>query len=482
MPKSRKLQSVPDTLIIERMRFENPWWASGEIEDDFSPKKPRPYFELFQPLVETLSVRRAVVLMGPRRVGKTVMMHHSISRLIENGQSPRKICYINIENPIYNNIGLERLFELSRKGVGDLESEGWFVFFDEIQYLKDWEVHLKVLVDSYPRAKFIASGSAAAALRMKSLESGAGRFTEFLLPPLTFHEFISLKGKERIIVESQIEWNGDLKRFYSTTDISELNRHFVDYVNFGGYPEVIFSEEIRSNPSRFIRRDIIDKVLLRDLPSLYGIQNVQELNSFFTTLAYQTAQEVSLEALSNASGVDKNQIRKYLEYLEAAFLIRTVHRVDNSGRRFKRASLFKVYLTNPSLRSALFSPLASTDDLFGSVVETAVIAQWMHRDWFTPVYARWNRGEVDMVGLGAKNHKPVWALEVKWSNRYFNDPSKLSALLWFCTKNDLDSAMVTTIDGDGIVDYRGVKLYFVPSAMYAYVVGANTLNSKREKN
>ena len=52
-------------------------------------------------------------------------------------------------------------------------------FFDEIQYLKNWEIHLKSLVDRNRRTKFIASGSAAAALRMKSIESGAGRFSDF---------------------------------------------------------------------------------------------------------------------------------------------------------------------------------------------------------------------------------------------------------------------------------------------------------------
>ena len=75
-------------------------------------------------------------------------------------------------------------------------------------------------------------------------------------------------------------------------------------------------------------------MLLRDLPSLYGIQDIQELNSLFTTLAFNSADEVSLEALSKDSGVSKNTLKKYIEYLEAAFLIRKVHRVDENARRF----------------------------------------------------------------------------------------------------------------------------------------------------
>jgi uncharacterized protein len=119
-------------------------------------------------------------------------------------------------------------------------------------------------------------------------------------------------------------------------------------------------------------------LLLRDLPSLYGIQDIQELNSLFTMLAYNTAGEVSLEGLSQNSGVAKNTIKRYVEYLESAFLIKVVHRVERSAKRFKRANFFKVYLTNPCMRSALFSPLDPSSDEMGNLVETGVFSQWFH--------------------------------------------------------------------------------------------------------
>lgn len=78
MSKTIKLKPISKDLIIERMRFENPWWVSASIDRDYSQLPRRPYFNLFFPLVNETDVRRAVVLMGPRRVGKTVMMHHAI--------------------------------------------------------------------------------------------------------------------------------------------------------------------------------------------------------------------------------------------------------------------------------------------------------------------------------------------------------------------------------------------------------------------
>lgn len=475
------IREISKKQVLDRIRFENPWWIDGKIEDDYQQMPRRLYFELFKPLVYERDIRRAVVLMGPRRVGKTVMLYHMVQDMIESGIDPMKIIFITIENPIYNKIGLEQLFSFAKEATGLDDKHNWHIIFDEIQYCRDWEVHLKSLVDSYRKDKFIVSGSAAAALKFASNESGAGRFTDFMLPPLTFNEYISLKGLDKLIKKIDFTWNGTNSDFYSTTHLDELNRHFTDYINFGGYPEVIFSEKIQANPGRYIRQDIVDKVLLRDLPGLYGISDTRELNSLFTTIAYNSGGEFSLETLSKQSQVPKNTLKKYIEYLEAAYLIKQVKRIDQSGKRFKRDNFFKIYLTNPSLRSALFSPISSTDEMMGHMVETAIFAQWMHRDWFTPWYARWSNGEVDMIGLSS-NLKPQWALEIKWSDRYFENPKELRSLIKFCLENDLQNPMVTSISKEGNVDHDGLTIQFIPSSSYAYTVGKITLEMRKMNN
>ena len=473
------LREISKAQVLDRIRFENPWWVDGSIEEDYKQMPRRLYFQLFKPLAYERDIRRAVVLMGPRRVGKTVMLYHLVQDLIDQGYNAKKIIFITIENPIYNNITLERLFSLAKEATGLEDKDDWLIIYDEIQYCRDWEVHLKLLVDSYRKDKFIVSGSAAAALKFASNESGAGRFTDFLLPPLTFHEYISLKGLDHIIQPATKNWAGLTIPFYTSSYIDELNRHFVDYINFGGYPEVIFSHKIQANPGRYIRQDIVDKVLLRDLPSLYGISDTRELNSLFTTIAYNSGNEFSLETLSRQSQVKKDTLKKYIIYLEAAYLIKKVKRIDQSGKRFKRDNFFKIYLTNPSLRSALFSPMSSTDELMGSMVETAIFAQWMHRESFTPLYARWSNGEVDIVRLN-KLLKPSLAIEIKWSDRYFQRPKELKSLVKFCIENQLESPIVTTISKEGQKEYKNLNIHYYPAASYAYTVGRNTLDYKME--
>jgi len=232
------------------------------------------------------------------------------------------------------------------------------------------------------------------------------------------------------------------------------------------------SEEARKDPRRYVREDILDKVLMRDLPSLYGIRDIQELYSLFSYLAYHTGSELSLDELSKNSGVAKNTIKKYIEYLEAAFLIKTIQRVDYNGARFKRKTFFKVYLTNCSLRSALFAPLKTSDGEIGSLVETAIFSQWQPDRFRQLYYARWKTGEIDIVGLDSHS-RPEWAKEIKWSNGYVDKPGDLRSAVNFCVKNKLKRLGVTTIDKTAKRNLDGMDIYFQPAALYAYTVGKN---------
>lgn len=473
---------IPTEKIIERLQYENPWWITREIPKFYSQMSKRLYFELFYPFVVETEVRRAVVLMGPRRVGKTVMMYHAIDQLIKDKNNAQKIFFIGIDNPIYVNLGLQEILDLCKEAVKANDFKNCFIFFDEIQYLKDWERHLKVLVDTYPETNFIVSGSAAAALKWHSTESGAGRFTDFMLPPLTFQEFIYLKDKNHLIQKDFIQYGEKKISYRLPLNIDELNDEFIQYLNFGGYPEVVLSEKIQRDMGRYIKNDIVDKVLLRDLPSLYGIKDVQELNRFFTYIAYNTGNEFSYETMSKESGIQKETLKKYLEYLEAAFLIKVLNKVDINAKRLKRVTSFKVYLTNPSLRTALFSPIKATDDEMGNMVETAILSQWMHRENLDLTYARWKdgrkEGEVDLVLVDDKKFKPVWGVEIKWSNRYFEKPQELSSLIQFCKSNNFKSSLVTSIDKLGVKEISDILFTFLPASVYAYNIGDNTLKMK----
>ena len=451
---------ITEVEIIKRLAFDNPWWETGEIDENRRNWPRRAYFAGFMHLVQQAEVNRAVVLMGPRRVGKTVMLTQSIQKLIDDGIDANHVFYVAVDTPTYTGVSLEQLLLWFMDIHGHERSDQLFVLYDEIQYHPDWERHLKSLVDSFPAMRFVASGSAAAALKMKSVESGAGRFTDFLLPPLNFAEFLRFTGIEEALTDYE----------NNKYDVDGLNEAFVDYVNFGAFPEAVLKQEVRAHMDRFVANDIVDKVLLRDLPSLYGIADTQELKRFFTVLAYNTGEEVSLEGLAQASGVAKNTLRKYLDYLEAAFLIHRLHRIDRNARRFKRVTHFKVYLSNPCIRAALFGPVTSDSQAMGHLAETAYVAQ-MPSSWVSSYcfYARWSNGEVDLVSMDDEIRRPERAEDIKWSDRPADRPQEeLTSLISFCEMNGLSEANVFVKSRITEIEIQGVNLIFSPLSIRCY--------------
>lgn len=453
-----KFLNIPKNTLLTGLDKYNPWWKDHSYDSPFL--KTRVYFNSFKKLVLDSKIQRAIILMGPRRVGKTVMLSQLVSKALKNNRfSPKNIFFISVDDPLYNKIPLEELLNLFQNTIqSNQKNVKQLVIFDEIQYLKNWENHLKVLTDKYPNIKFVASGSSAAVLKRKSDESGAGRFTDFFLPSLTFKEFIDFSNKTRL------------------NNINELNKEFINYINFGGYPEPILNKEIQKNIQRFIGQDIIDKVLLRDLPNLYGIQDIQELNSLLTMTAFNSAQEINLEELSKRSHIAKNTILKYLQYLEASFLIKRVYRIDDTGKHLQRARHFKVYLANPSMYPALFGKIDENNDNIGNIVETAIFSQHFHSTYFLRRlhYARWKTNnqekEVDLVLVDAR-YKPNVLLEIKWSDRHYKNPGTLKGLVSMAVKNKLKKVWVTTKTKQGEMMYKNIEIMFIPCVVLCENVG-----------
>lgn len=460
--------SISEDDIASRLRGDNPWWA-GPIDRARTPYnlRKRAYYEALKRLVSR-DVNRAVILLGARRVGKTTLLRQFIGEASNTGAFG-PVLFASVDTPTYSGMALERFLQFFERESPHDPNVARLVVFDEIQYLADWERHLKALVDRYPATKFIASGSAGAALKRKSDESGAGRFTDFTLPPLTFAEFLAFSGSEESLIR---EVRGTGLSRYQTPDIASLNRSFIDYMNFGGYPEVVVSRDVQADLTQTVGRDIVDKVLLRDLPSLYGIQNIPELNRLFTMLAFNTGQEVGLDALSQGSGVAKNTIARYVDYLETAFLIYRVRRVDDSAKHFERQRGFKVYLTNPSMRAALFGLVKEGDNSLGALAETAAFCQWLHSPDIRNIhYARWGTGEVDIVHLNPATGKPTWAYDVKWSDRAVSRREECSALLSFASRAGVSAVGISTLTVLKNETIDGIDLKFFPLAVQCYALG-----------
>ncbi len=243
-------------------------------------------------------------------------------------------------------------------------------------------------------------------------------------------------------------------------------------MNTGGFPKNFLAEGAEA---RALDGDgLIDKVLHKDLAGLHGINDTRELIRLFTVLARNTGLEVSIEGLTKAMGVAKNTIRKYLDYLEHAFLIRRVARVDRSAKRFRRAVAFKVYLTSPCLYAALFGPVDPGDEVFPRLAETALVSQWLGSEaCATLAYASWRGGAIDLLSLGPDGGKPSHVYEIDWSDDYAPDgkkadlgPRRLAAFVEATNRDAKTYVLTHESTRQGTIG--GIDVTLVPLSLYAY--------------
>jgi predicted AAA+ superfamily ATPase len=100
------MKAISDQEVMEHIKRLNGWWDSPDNPDPVIDKlKPRAYLPAVYDLVARTNVRRAVVLLGPRRVGKTILIHHMIDRLLRDGVPPTCIAYVEVDNPLLHGSG-----------------------------------------------------------------------------------------------------------------------------------------------------------------------------------------------------------------------------------------------------------------------------------------------------------------------------------------------------------------------------------------
>ena len=149
---------VSDDQVIKVLRQYNTWWRNvSEVKEESKPQRRLAYYKALE-MMKHKTLRRFVVLSGARRVGKTTIMYQMIDNLLEEGINPRNILYISFDNPIIKLVNVEKVLSIY-ESLYPLDGTK-YVFFDEVQYMEDWELWLKVIYDSRKDFRLTATGSA----------------------------------------------------------------------------------------------------------------------------------------------------------------------------------------------------------------------------------------------------------------------------------------------------------------------------------
>lgn len=392
--------------ILKVLTAFNPWWKTGAVNPKMTKTYKRFAFHEAMKRLDQNDLRRIVVLTGTRRVGKTTIQYQMIDTLLKRGIDPAKIVFISMDHPMLKLSGVNDVLEAYHENI--YADQDVYYFFDEIQYAQDWDRWLKMIYDMQPDTNVVATGSASPALVKGNQESGAGRWTVIQVPTMSFYEYCELLDLERPQLPKTLKMTQMLhmtqpERSRIMMQLQKVQNHFNRYLQVGGFPELALSDnDIMAQ--QIMREDVVDKVLKRDLPSLYNLRNATELERIFLYLCNVSSEIVSIEAIAKElSGVSRPTVENYIQYLESANLIYLSLPVDMAGKKILKASP-KIYIADAAIRNAvLMDESLLTDPIeMGKIVETAVykhVAAFYYQQATSVGYYRGGRKgkEIDIV-------------------------------------------------------------------------------------
>ena len=392
--------------ILKVLTAFNPWWKTGAVNPKMTKTYKRFAFHEAMKRLNQIDLRRIVVLTGTRRVGKTTIQYQMIDTLLKRGISPEKIVFISMDHPMLKLSGINDVLETYHENI--YADQDVYYFFDEIQYAQEWDKWLKTIYDMQPDTNVVATGSASPALIKGNQESGAGRWTVIQVPTMSFYEYCELLELDRPQLPETLKMTQMLhmtqpERSRIMMQLQKVQKHFTRYLQIGGFPELALSDNDMI-AQQIMREDVVDKVLKRDLPSLYNLRNATELERIFLYLCNVSSEIVSIEAIAKElSGVSRPTVENYIQYLESANLIYQSLPVNMAGKKILKASP-KIYIADAAIRNAVLmdESLLSDSIEMGKIVETAVykhVAAFYYQQATSVGYYRGGRKgkEIDIV-------------------------------------------------------------------------------------
>lgn len=405
--------------ILRLLNDFNPWWRQAY----FPPERDLPHRKCYKKLEDGLYVRQILALTGLRRTGKSTIAKQLIGKLLgEAGASPINACYFLFDEA--PNLRAETLDEVIRTYVEVIRKENVsnprervYIFLDELQYVDSWSSVIKRFYDLSQNYKFIITGSSSLFISKKVSESLAGRIFEYKIPPLDFEEYLYLQGiphhrffsLEEVINTPIIEIQAEL----ATSSIKMLPL-FSIYLQKGQFPELIQFREPQQI-KKYLVDSVIKKVIYHDLPQLFNIENTDDLNTIFTTVARETGNLLEYQNLARETAISQSTIKRYISHLKEAFLVDIIYNYTKKHRQARR-QLKKGYVASTNFTSILYGWEGAGVDFapfIGHLAETYIYALLCFR-YDNIFFWRKQEKEIDFLVDGPQGQLFV---EVKYQNR-----------------------------------------------------------------
>ncbi len=339
--------------------------------------------EITDQVIDSLKPNKVVLILGARRTGKTELMKRILNSV--KGKS----LILNGDDLSSHSLLEERTTENYVSLIGDNK----IVVIDEAQKIENIGLKLKLMVDTVPSVKILASGSSAFDLSNKLGEPLTGRKRTFNLFPISQSEY----SKTESIVETK----------------SKLKERLI----FGSYPELLQLNS-RNEKSMYLT-ELINSYLLKDILEFDGLRNAKKILDLLKLIAYQIGKEVSLSELGNNLGLHKDTVAKYLDLLSKVFV---VYRLDGYSRNLRKevSKMSRWYFYDNGIRNAIINnvnDLSLRNDQ-GDLWENYILSERVKHQNYNNLmvsnyfWRTYQKQEIDWV---EEREGKLFATEVKWN-------------------------------------------------------------------
>lgn len=337
---------------------------------------------LSERLRQKLFKQKAIIVLGPRQVGKTTMLKNLAFE-------PGEILWMNADE-----LDVQQLFsDVSSTRIKMLMGKKKILVLDEAQRIENIGLKLKLITDNLPEIQVIATGSSSFDLANRINEPLTGRKWEYNMFPLSYQEMVNHHG------------------------ILEENRLLTHRLVYGYYPEVV------TNPGEEEERLklISHSYLYKDVLLWERIHKSDKLVRLLQALAFQIGSQVSYSELGSICGMDAKTIEKYINLLEQAFVVFRLPSFSRNLRNELKSSR-KIYFYDNGIRNAVinnFNPVGLRNDT-GFLWENYLVSERQKYNAYNQLNKNsffWrtvNQQELDLIEeFGGQIH----AYEFKWNSR-----------------------------------------------------------------
>ena len=360
-----------------------------------------------------LKPNRALIIYGPRRIGKTTLLKNYLSKtkykyLLDTG----------------DNVETRQIFGLPDfNKIIDYAAKYELIAIDEAQLIPNIGSGLKILVDQVPNIKVIATGSSSFDLANQVGEPLTGRKITINLYPLLQSELLTIFNKY------------------------ELKKNLSDFLIFGSYPEAI-TAKTRTEKIAVIK-EIVTSYLLKDILAFERIKSPKVLLDLIKLLAFQIGSEVSFNELATKLSINARTVARYIDLLEKSFIIVNLGSFSRNLRK-EVTRKNKYYFLDNGIRNGVidqFNDLDKRDDV-GKLWENFIVMERIKMLDYKKIYGHlyfWRTYEQKEIDIVEERDGKLAGYDIKWKKDKTKPPKD-----WLATYKN---AEYKVINQDNYLDY-----------------------------